>query len=137
MIVDTSALVAVVVREPGYEGLLKAITDPESAAAIGTPTVAELALVLSARLGTDARSLVSGLLDHLGITTVPFSDAHWRAAAEAFWLYGRGRHRAGLNFGDCLTYAVTSLADEPLLFVGDDFTHTDLTRLDPSAWRMG
>lgn len=48
-------------------------------------------------------------------------------AVGAFVRYGRGRHRAGLNFGDCLTYAVASLADEPLLFVGDDFAHTDLT----------
>lgn len=118
---------AIVLREPGYERLLEAITSPESSAAIGTPTVAELALVLSARLGRDSQLLLTGLLDNLAITTVEFSDAHWRSAARAFWMYGRGRHPAGLNFGDCLTYAVASVADEPLLFVGDDFTHTDLT----------
>ncbi|MGH9150374.1 MAG: type II toxin-antitoxin system VapC family toxin [Acidimicrobiales bacterium] len=126
MIVDTSALVAIVVREPGHEALLEVLTQPDATAAAGAPTVAELGLVLSARLGTDARSLVAGLLDHLGIATVPFSDAHWRAAVEAFWRYGRGRHRAGLDLGDCLTYAVASLAGEPLLFVGDGFTRTDL-----------
>lgn len=133
MIVDTSALVAIVVREAGYERLLEAITTPESSAAIGTPTVAELALVLSARLGSDSQLLVAGLLDNLGIAAVEFSDAHWRAAAGAYWLYGRGRHPAGLNFGDCLTYAVASLADEPLLFVSDDFTHTDLAPALPPA----
>jgi len=126
VIVDTSALVAIVVREPGFERLLELMTDPGSSAAIGTSTVAELALVLSARLGSDSQLLVTGLLDHLGISTVEFTEAHWRAAASAFWLYGRSRHPAGLNFGDCLTYAVASLADEPLLFVGEDFTHTDL-----------
>jgi ribonuclease VapC len=126
MIVDTSALVAIVVREPGHEMLLETLTDPSANAAIGMPTVAELGLVLSARLRTDARLLVAGLLDQLDIATVPFVDEHWRAAVDAYLRYGRGRHRAALNFGDCLTYAVASLAGEPLLFVGDDFTHTDL-----------
>jgi ribonuclease VapC len=126
VIVDTSALVAIVVREPGHEVLLETLTDPSASAAIGMPTVAELGLVLSARLRADARLLVAGLLDQLDIATVPFVDEHWRAAVDAYLSYGRGRHRAALNFGDCLTYAVASLAGEPLLFVGDDFTHTDL-----------
>jgi ribonuclease VapC len=126
VIVDTSALVAIVLREPGHETILDTLTDPSASAAIGTPTVAELGLVLSARLRTDARLLVSGLLDQLDIVIVPFIDEHWRDAVDAYLRYGRGRHRAGLNYGDCLTYAVASLADEPLLFVGDDFTHTDL-----------
>jgi ribonuclease VapC len=126
MIVDISALVAIVLREPDHETLLDTLTDPSASAAIGVPTVAELGLVLSARLRTDARLLVSGLLDQLDIATVPFVDEHWRAAVDAYLRHGRGRHRAGLNFGDRLTYAVASLADEPLLFVGDDFTHTDV-----------
>lgn len=126
MIVDTSALVAIVLREPDYERLLAAITDRMTSAAIGTPTVAELGLVLSSRLQTDARALVRDLLDELQIATVPFADEHRRSAIDAFWRFGRGRHAAGLNFGDCLTYAVAKLAAEPLLFVGDDFTHTDL-----------
>ena len=127
MIVDTSALVAIVVREAGYEAVLAKLDRPDADAGMGTPTVVELGIVLSARLGTNARSLVSDLLEHFEIVEVPFADAHWRAAIEAFWRYGRGRHRAGLNFGDCLTYAVAHLADEPLLFVGDDFAATDLT----------
>lgn len=126
MIVDTSALVAIVVREPGYEALLARITAPAVTAGIGSPTLAELGVVLAARLGVDSRSVVSGLVEHLQLAVIPFSDLHWRVAVEAAWRYGRGRHRAGLNFGDCLTYAVASLANEALLFVGDDFTHTDL-----------
>lgn len=125
MIVDSSAVVAIVLREPGHELLLEKLAG--SGAGIGTPTLAELGLVLSARLGRDARPVIDGLLDRLGLDVVPFGDAHWRVAVGAFVRYGRGRHRAGLNFGDCLTYAVASLADEPLLFVGDDFAHTDLT----------
>ncbi|HSL60079.1 MAG TPA: type II toxin-antitoxin system VapC family toxin [Acidimicrobiales bacterium] len=126
MIVDTSAIVAIVVKEPGYERLLETLTEPDTRAGIGTPTLAELGLVLSSRLGTDARAVVAGLVDHLHLSEVPFGEPHWRAAIEAFWRYGRGRHPAALNFGDCLTYAVASLAGEPLLFVGDDFSHTDL-----------
>lgn len=126
MIVDTSALVAIVVREHGHEWLLEALTAPEVVAGIGTPTVAELGIVLSARLDTDARGIVTGLLDQLEIAEVAFSEAHWRAAVDAFWRYGRGRHQAALNFGDCLTYAIASLANESLLFVGDDFAATDL-----------
>lgn len=126
MIIDTSAIVAIVLREPGYERLLSAITDRGTSSGMGTPTVAELGLVLSARLASDARSLVRALLEEFQIDTVPFTDEHWRAAIDAFWRFGRGRHTAELNFGDCLTYAVANLAAEPLLFVGDDFSQTDL-----------
>ena len=126
MIVDTSALVAIVVREAGYEAVLAKLDQPDAIAGMGTPTVVELGIVLSARLGTNARPLVADLLEHFEIAEVPFGDAHWRAAIDAFWRYGRGRHRAGLNFGDCLTYAVAHLAGEPLLYLGDDFSATDL-----------
>lgn len=126
MIVDTSALVAVVAREAGYETILLKLAAPLTVAGIGTPTIAELGIVLSARLRTDATAIIAELLDHLDIAEVPFGDAHWRAAVDAFWRYGRKRHRANLNFGDCLTYAVARLADEPLLFVGENFAATDL-----------
>jgi ribonuclease VapC len=126
MIVDTSALVAVVVREPGHEAIVAKLTAPSTAAGIGTPTVAELGIILSARLRVDAHSPVAELLREFDIAEVPFGEAHWRAAIDAFWRFGRGRHAASLNFGDCLTYAVARLANEPLLFVGDDFSATDL-----------
>ena len=126
MIVDTSALVAIVVREPGHEAIVAKLTAPTVVAGIGTPTVAELGMVLSARLRIDARSRVAELLDLLDIAAVPFGEAHWREAVDAYWRFGRGRHAASLNFGDCLTYAVARLANEPLLFVGDDFAATDL-----------
>jgi ribonuclease VapC len=126
MIVATSALVAVVVQEPGHEAVLTKLTAPNAVAGIGTPTVAELGIVLSARLRIDARVHVAELLDQLDIAEVPFGNAHWREAIDAYWRFGRGRHAAGLNFGDCLTYAVARLANEPLLFVGEDFAATDL-----------
>ncbi len=125
MIVDTSALVAITFREPGHEQLIERVTGTASAG-IGTPTLAETGLVLGWRLRRDPRDLVVRLLDELGIDEVPFGEAHWREAVAAYLRFGKGRHKAQLNFGDCLAYAVARLADEPLLFTGSDFTETDL-----------
>lgn len=125
MILDSSVLLAIVFREPGHERLLERI---ESAAVVaaGTPTLAETGIVLHARIGEKSRGLLERILDELGIEEVPFGEVHWREAVEAFRRFGKGRHAASLNFGDCLTYATANLTGEPLLFVGDDFSKTDL-----------
>jgi ribonuclease VapC len=128
MILDSSALLAVVFQEPGFEGLLDTIHQAEVAAA-GTPTLVETGIVLHARLGPPARGLLERLLDELGILEIPFGEIHWREAVEAYRRYGKGRHPAGLNFGDCMSYAVARLAGEPLLFLGEDFPKTDLPSL--------
>ena len=125
MILDSSALLAVVFREPGFEDVLEAMGGAAAVAA-GAPTLAETGIVLSARLGRDAEGMLERILDELGIQEVPFGELHWREAVDAYRRYGKGRHPAGLNFGDCMTYAVASLAGEPLLFTGGDFTQTDL-----------
>ena len=125
MIVDSSALLAVAFREQGWEEILDVLLDSPGVAA-GTPTLAETGIVLQARLGEKARGLLERLLDELGIQEVPFGEIHWREATDAYRRFGKGRHPAGLNFGDCMTYAVARLAGEPLLFVGDDFEATDL-----------
>jgi ribonuclease VapC len=125
VIVDSSALVAITFAEPGYQDLVAKLASAPSAG-IGTPTLAETGVVLAARLGHDSRDLVIRLLDEFGIEEIPFGDRHWREAVDAYLRFGRGRHKARLNFGDCLTYAVARLANEPLLFVGDDFPQTDL-----------
>lgn len=124
MILDTSSIVAILLKEPGYEDLLQTITDGD--AAIGTATLTETAIVLSARLRRDARPVLSRFLTEASVAVVPFGEAHYSAAADAWSRFGKGRHPASLNFGDCLSYAVAKLADEPLLFVGDDFTRTDV-----------
>lgn len=72
------------------------------------------------------RRELSSLLRELDVTAVPFTAEHHEAAWHAYEKYGRGRHKAGLNFGDCLSYAVAKLADDELLFVGDDFSRTDI-----------
>jgi len=125
VIVDSSALVAIVLKEPGWEDLLARIAEA-SAVAIGAPTLAETGAVLTARLGTQAPRLLRALIDEGDIDVVPFVEEHARAAMDAFSRYGKGRHPAGLNFGDCLTYAVAKLSGEPLLYVGNDFSKTDL-----------
>lgn len=125
MIVDTSALVAIVFREPGHEELLERIAGAAGVAA-GAPTLAETGIVLQARLGSAAYGLLERLLDELGIEEVPFGEVHWREAVDAYRRFGKGRHPAALNFGDCMTYAVTRLSGEPLLFHGADFDRTDL-----------
>lgn len=125
MIVDTSVIAAIVFREPGFAPLLQRLATASIAGA-GAPTLAETSIVLSARLQRDARGLLERLLQELRIASVPFSEEHWRAAHDAYLRFGKGRHPARLNFGDCLSYATAKLADQPLLFVGGDFAKTDI-----------
>lgn len=126
MIVDSSALLAIVFREKGHELLLQKLTGTQVVAA-GAPTLAETGIVLQARLGKAADGLLERLLDELGIEEIPFGEIHWREAVDAYRRYGKGRHPAGLNFGDCMSYAIAMLAGESLLFTGSDFARTDIT----------
>lgn len=125
MIVDSSALVAVLLREPGHEAILDRITG-EEAVHVGAPTLVETGMVLVARAGLVGKSLLARLLDEAEVKIIEFTADHWTVAVDAFIRYGTGRHPAALNFGDCLTYAVARLTGEPLLCVGDDFVRTDL-----------
>ena len=126
MIVDSSAVVAVLLREPERDHLLDRLA-ASPRRGIGTPTLVETGLVLAARTGERAESLLRGAITELDLTPVVFDDRHRHAALKAFQRYGRGRHPARLNFGDCMSYAVAKVAGAPLLFTGDDFTQTDLT----------
>ena len=105
MIVDSSAVIAVLLREPGYEVVLDQLTTA-LAPGIGTPTLTETGIVLSARLGPGGKTLLARFVAEIGLTVVPFVSEHWGVAVDAFLRYGKGRHPAALNFGDCLTYAV-------------------------------
>jgi ribonuclease VapC len=125
VIVDSSALVAIVLREPGWEGLVAKLAT-EEACAVGAPTLAETGLVLTVKIGKKAQMVLSRLLQEADLAIIPFAEEHWRLAVEAYARFGKGRHAAALNYGDCLTYAVARLAEQPLLFVGDDFTKTDI-----------
>lgn len=128
MILDSSALVAIFAQETGHEGLIDAIAEAP-AAGVGAPTLVEAGIVLSVRMRLDARPLLARFLHDFGIMVVPFGEDHWREALDAFNKFGKGKHPAGLNLGDCFSYAVASLAEQPLLCVGDDFRKTDLAVL--------
>ena len=82
--------------------------------------------MLSARLRRDARDLLARFLREADVRVVAFDEDHWVAAVDAWLRFGKGRHPARLNFGDCLSYATARLAGEPLLCVGEDFPKTDL-----------
>ncbi len=125
MVLDTSAIVAVLLGQAESAALhrLLAMRPPSL---VGAPTLAEAGIVLQARLGETGLAALRGFLVEYDVHSVPFGEEHWRLAAQAFGRYGKGRHPAGLNFGDCLTYATAKLAARPLLCLGDDFAHTDL-----------
>ena len=125
MIIDSSAILAIFFRETGAEELLSAILDADFAG-IGSPTAAETGLVLTARLQKNATGSLLRFFEETGIEIVPFTNLHWQRAIDAFSRFGKGRHPAALNFGDCMTYATATMAQQPLLCRGDDFRKTDL-----------
>ena len=125
MILDSSALIAVIMSEAGHEKLLAKIRSA-APVGIGAPTVVESAIVLSRRFGRDPFPLLLDLLEEMDVVIIPFTEEHCFAAMRAFLRYGKGRHPAALNFGDCMVYAVASAANQPLLFIGGDFSQTDL-----------
>jgi ribonuclease VapC len=123
MIVDSSALVAISWQEPGYQMLQqKALEAPW--AGIGAPSLLETGMVLS-RTG-DGLTEAQDLVRDLGLAEIGFGASHWEEAVRAFQRYGKGRHPAGLNFGDCMSYALARVEGQPLLFAGDDFSQTDI-----------
>lgn len=125
MVLDSSVLIAIVMTEPGSKDLLSRIRTT-SPVCIGAPTLVETAMVLSRRLAGDPLPLLTELLEELEVEVIPFTAEHSRAAVRAFLNFGKGRHPAALNFGDCLTYSVASVANQPLLYVGNDYARTDL-----------
>lgn len=125
MILDSSAILAIIFQEPGYEAVLEKLGTAVEVG-IGAPTLVECSIVLSARLNQDARGLLARFLEEANVTIIPFTDAHFGTVTGAWLKYGKGRHPAGLNFGDCLAYAVAKLTAVPLLCVGNDFPQTDL-----------
>jgi ribonuclease VapC len=126
VIVDTSAIVAILLDETHAEPLveiLSATRDLKMSAA----TAVELTAVLTRRLRPENQRRVERLLDVWEIELVPFDAAQAAIASQAYRDFGRGSgHPAALNLGDCYSYALASVTGESLLFVGDDFVHTDV-----------
>lgn len=126
MILDTSAVIAIVSGEPEREALLGAL-ELERDIAISAATRVELAAVLARSRPAQEARRAEGFLAAQGVVTLSFDAEQTRIAADAYRLFGRGSgHQAALNLGDCFAYALAIARDEPLLFVGDDFNHTDV-----------
>jgi ribonuclease VapC len=126
MVLDSSAIVAIEAKEAGYERLIASIDSAAATLLVGAPTALETAIVLTRRSGTDATAWVRGFLRSIDAEVVAFSPEHFEAAARAFLRFGKGRHAAGLNFGDCMAYATARVAKAPLLYTGNDFAKTDI-----------
>ena len=125
MILDSSALVAIVLDEPERAALL-AKMDRSDVIAVGAHTLAETGIVISARSGADATDVLATLLAAADVVVVEFGPDHWTEAIAAWWRFGKGRHPASLDFGDCLAYATARVTGLPLLAKGDDFPKTDI-----------
>ena len=126
MIVDPSALVAILKREPGWEILAK-VLDSADSPRISASSYVELCIVVDRWKDASASSRIDELIEQFRIVIEPFTIEQARIARQAYRDYGKGSgHRANLNFGDCFSYALARDKREPILFKGDDFVHTDL-----------
>ncbi len=125
MIVDTSAIVAILRHEDEARRFAQALLDAESPK-ISATTLVELINVLDRRVGAEGVAASEQLLADANVEIVPFTRDQARWARHARLTYGIGHHRAQLNFGDCFVYALAKETGEPLLFKGNDFSHTDI-----------
>ena len=125
MIVDSSAVLAILYREPDAERYETAIAMAQNCS-MSVANVLETSIVVEGRGGTVAGRELDAFLDNAGIALVPIMAEHVEAARHAWRRFGKGNHRAALNFGDCLAYALAKTTAEPVLFKGEDFIHTDV-----------
>ena len=125
MILDTSALVAILYREPEAAAFVQRIHDAD-VCRISVASYVELSLVIESQLGPLGMRQAEAVLRRAGITIEPVTVEQGELARQAFLDFGKGRHKAGLNFGDCFAYALAKATGEPLLYKGDDFSRTDI-----------
>jgi len=123
--VDTSAVMAVLLQEPSAEAVLERLCEAVQPA-VAAPTRTEILLVALVKLGEIGQEKAREFLDRQALLTVAWDGELADQAALAFMRYGKGRHTSGLNFGDCFSYALAERLKVPLLFVGNEFSHTDL-----------
>jgi ribonuclease VapC len=126
MVIDTSAIIAILQAEPSAERLSLAI-HAGAAPRISAASIVDAGIVVQRRFGEDGERNLDVLLRELRVDVVDFTAAHAEIARFAFRRFGKGRHPAALNFGDCFSYALARALGEPLLFVGDDFARTDVS----------
>jgi ribonuclease VapC len=127
VVVDTSAVTAVVFGEPDAEIFLSVMLANAGDLQMSAGTAVEVGIVVEARQGAEATKDLGILMDRLGIATVPVDRVQAEAAVAAWRRFGKGSHPANLNLGDCFSYALAKLTAAPLLFKGRDFGQTDIT----------
>jgi ribonuclease VapC len=128
MMIDTSAMVAVLFGEPEAESIKLAIArDPVRI--MSSVTYLELSMVVEARKGIEAAAALETMIADLHIDIHPFDAAQARRAISAWRRFGKGHHPAGLNLGDVCTFAASVDRSEPILYKGDDFSKTDCSKV--------
>jgi len=125
MVLDTSAIVAILLDEPERRSLTEAI-DGADRLALSAANFVEASMILESRYGAEGIRALDRLISVAKVEIVPVDSQQALVAREAFRIFGKGRHAAGLNFGDCFAYALAKTLAEPLLFKGGDFSQTDL-----------
>lgn len=129
MFIDSSAIVEILILAPRREQLMQRIEFSKSRIMTSATVIYEASVVISSRLNKDVketRSFVLDFLDEINCTIIPITGETASLAIDAFARYGKGHHPAKLNFGDCFSYAGARSSDLPLLYVGNDFSLTDL-----------
>jgi ribonuclease VapC len=129
LVIYTSALIAILQKEPEAETFIRAIVR-DSRRLISVVTTLEAEMVAYGRAGEDGVALLELILQKLKCESAPCSLDQLAAARRAFRRFGKGRHPAGLNLGDCFPYALARVSGEPLLFKGEDFSLTDIARVE-------
>lgn len=125
MVIDTSAIVAILGMEPESASLAQAI-DADPSRLVSAATMVETGLVIESRYGAAGGRELDLLVAKAGFSIETVTAEHADIAREAWRRFGKGRHPAGLNFGDCFSYALARTSGEPLLFKGSDFSNTDV-----------
>ncbi len=126
MILDSSAVIAILRVEPGFEPIVAALVRADRRA-VSAASWFEASIIVDARGTEAARADFDAFFDRHRVEIVPVTPDHARRARTAYRTYGKGNHSAALNFGDCFSYALPQERSEPLLFIGNDFSRTDVT----------
>jgi len=129
MVIDTSAVLAIMQREPERRIFLEAIEAADSTR-MSVASFVESSIVIESRYGAEGLRDLDRFISRARIELIPVDTEQGQLARSAFSRFGKGRHRAGLNYGDCFSYAAAINLGEPLMCKGDDFIHTDVPMLD-------
>ncbi len=125
MVLDTSVLAAILFLEPERPAFIETM-NAASHLLLSAASLVEIGIVLLRRGPPEVEADLDSLLERGGIVVIPVDEAQAQMAREAYRIFGKGRHRAGLNFGDCFSYALAKRTGEALLFKGNDFGETDV-----------